>query len=138
MRHVLLDSDVILDVILARRPFLKDSQKVLSMCMTGKLVGHITIITVANLHYILSKELGAKQSIVHLKTLTGSLNILQSSNDIVNRALYSGFTDFEDALQNYSAEGSQKIETILTRNIKDYSLSNLNVCPPSEFLKLNL
>jgi predicted nucleic acid-binding protein len=137
MKYVLLDSDVILDVILARMRFLKDSQKVLDMCIKGKLVGHITVITVANLHYLMSKELGIKQSINHIKTLTSSLTILQSSNEIVNKALYSDFTDFEDALQNYSAEANQRIDTILTRNIKDYSTSKLNIYTPAEFLKLN-
>jgi hypothetical protein len=49
-------------------------------------------------------------------------------------ALDSKFTDFEDALQYFSAVNSNKIDAIITRNIKDFKKSALPVFTPNEFL----
>ena len=47
----------------------------------------------------------------------------------------SDFKDFEDALQNYSAELNKEIDIIITRNIKDFKYSKLAVMTPDQFLK---
>jgi len=49
--------------------------------------------------------------------------------------LNSNFKDFEDALQNYSAELNGQIDLIVTRNIKDFSKSSLGVMTPENYLK---
>jgi|GEM_PF-2231599 len=46
------------------------------------------------------------------------------------------FSDFEDALQNYSAEGCHGIKFILTRNIKDYKHSKLVVMTPEMYFEI--
>ena len=56
-------------------------------------------------------------------------------NNVVFRALNSDFKDFEDALQNYSAELNKEIDIIITRNIKDFKYSKLAVMTPDQFLK---
>lgn len=55
--------------------------------------------------------------------------------DVVLNALESAFNDFEDALQNFSAVKHGDIHSIITRNIKDYKHSTLNVITPDVFLK---
>ena len=47
----------------------------------------------------------------------------------------SEYSDFEDALQNFSAQNNGLINTIVTRNIKDYKKSKLSVLTPEMFLK---
>jgi hypothetical protein len=56
-------------------------------------------------------------------------------NNVVFRALNSDFKDFEDALQNYSAELNKEIDIIITRNTKDFKHSKLAVMTPDQFLK---
>ena len=51
-------------------------------------------------------------------------------------ALNSEFKDFEDALQNYSAELNGEIDMIITRNTKDYKKSQIGIMNPENFLKL--
>jgi len=60
---------------------------------------------------------------------------LQMDREIVIQAMNSGFNDFEDALQNYAAIKSGVIDVILTRNIKDYSKSDIGVLSPESYLK---
>ena len=54
--------------------------------------------------------------------------------NVVLSALNADFKDFEDALQNYSAELSRQVELIITRNVKDYKLSALSVMTPENYL----
>ena len=55
--------------------------------------------------------------------------------NVVLNALNSGFKDFEDALQNFSAIENGRIKIILTRNIKDFKKSDLAVLTPETYLK---
>jgi hypothetical protein len=50
-------------------------------------------------------------------------------------ALNSKFKDFEDALQNFAATRSGEIDVIITRNVKDYSKSQIAVLTPEDFIK---
>ena len=59
-------------------------------------------------------------------TVNGKLSI---------NALNSGFKDFEDALQNFSATKYGDIDVILTRNIKDFKKSEIGVLTPETYLK---
>jgi len=51
-------------------------------------------------------------------------------------ALNSEVSDFEDALENYTAENSGDVDFIITRNIKDYKNSKLKVLSPDKFIEL--
>jgi hypothetical protein len=54
--------------------------------------------------------------------------------DNVLDTLNSDFKDFEDALQNYTAQSNKEIKIIITRNIRDYKSSKLSVMPPLIFI----
>ncbi len=51
----------------------------------------------------------------------------------IEKSLLAKFTDFEDGLQNFCAEEG-KLDTIVTRNVKDFSKSSLSIQTPSEYL----
>ena len=53
--------------------------------------------------------------------------------DIVRQSLDSAFSDFEDALQYYSAL-TEDAEVIITRNGKDFAASKLPVMTAPEYL----
>lgn len=54
---------------------------------------------------------------------------------VVRQALDSGFTDFEDALQHYSAM-TVDAECIVTRNKKDFSSSEIPIYELEDFMAL--
>jgi len=62
------------------------------------------------------------------------ISVLSMDQKQVLSALDSKFTDFEDALQYFSALQNTNIEAILTRNGKDFKHAELPVFTPKEFL----
>lgn len=55
--------------------------------------------------------------------------------EVLSNALNSGFKDFEDSLQIFAAMKNGKIDVILTRNLKDYSKSEIGVLTPESYIK---
>ncbi len=62
------------------------------------------------------------------------VDVIAVDKQIIVDALYSDFKDFEDAVQNMSAIGGA-VDCIVTRNVKDYVSSDLEVLAPAEFLE---
>ena len=136
MKNVLIDSDVILDFFLDREPFCKNASLILSLCEKKKIKGLLTPLIVSNVFYMLRKISKREIVIARLKELISFVDIAEINKQVVIDSLNSDFSDFEDALQNYAAEQSRKIDAIITRNTKDYKHSSLNVLTPTEFLKI--
>ncbi|MBD0375898.1 MAG: hypothetical protein ICV51_09745 [Flavisolibacter sp.] len=93
-------------------------------------------LTFANTHYILLKEnppVISREILRKFKILT---SVLPLDDKIIDLALNdAGFTDFEDAIQYYSALESGQ-EVIITRNVKDFKTAQLPVMSATEFLKV--
>ena len=103
MENVLIDSDVILDFFLDRKPFSEDATQVLSFCESGKIKGYITPVICSNTYYLLRRIAKHEKVIQKLSQLLTIVDVLLMDKDIVLQALGSGFKDFEDALQNFAA-----------------------------------
>lgn len=134
MKSVLIDTDVLLDFYLDRKPFSDDSLQLLLKCEQKQFRAYITPVIVANTYYILRRHATQHYVIERLQVLLSTIHILAMDQKQVLAALESKFTDFEDALQYFSAVNSNKIDAIITRNIKDFKKSALPVFTPNEFL----
>jgi predicted nucleic acid-binding protein len=135
MEKILIDTDVILDFFFDRAPYSIDASFILSLSEKGKIKGFITPVITSNLYYILRKSAKHEKVIENLKMLLNIVDIITINKKSVLNALNSDFKDFEDALQNFSAQNEKEIKTIITRNIKDYKTSSLAVMSPEMFLK---
>ena len=54
--------------------------------------------------------------------------------NVIDMALNSGWKDFEDAVQNFSAVADPNITAIITRNTKDFKESSLEIIDSLGFL----
>ena len=59
---------------------------------------------------------------------------LVDTNVVIDMALKSGWKDFEDAVQNFSAVADPQITAIITRNTKDFKDSALEIVDSVSFL----
>lgn len=138
MAKILIDTDVILDFFFDREPFSENAAKILSLCESKEITGFITPVIVSNVYYLLRQTAKHEKVIQKLKMLVSITEILLINKDSIIQALNSEFKDFEDALQNYSAELHKKIDIIVTRNTKDYKHSSLGVMTPDNYLKMRI
>jgi len=135
MDRVLIDSDVILDSLFDRQPFSEYATQIFSMCEQKKIVGYLTPVIYSNVYYLLRQTASHEKVIEKLKQLLEITEVLKMDKGVVKNALYSGFKDFEDSLQNFAAVNFGSIDIILTRNLKDYKYSELGVFTPETYLK---
>ena len=122
--RILIDTDVLLDVALNRKPFLEHSARVLQWAELG---GEACIAwhSIANCAYLLENE--------GREFLTGLLSFVEVSEVGTREALDAlqlPMKDLEDALQAVSARkwGAQYI---VTRNLTDYGDSPIQAVEPS-------
>ncbi len=138
MKKVLIDTDVILDFFFGRAPFSDDAAKVLSLCESGEIKGFITSVIISNVYYLLKQYATHEKVIEKLSQLITITEVLTPDKNAILKALNSDFRDFEDALQNYSAELDGQIDLIITRNIKNFKNSALGVMTPGNYLKTTI
>ena len=130
-RCVFVDSDVLIDVFSKRMPFYTDSAYFLEMAENGVFLAFTTPLIVANVYYVLQKFSNKTAALNSIRKIRTFLGIVDMNQRIVDRAINSSFTDFEDALQIFSAEHAV-MDIIVTRNIEHFKGSNLSVLSPTE------
>lgn len=133
MRRVFLDTDLILDLLSARKPHVYAARQIFSAIDQRKIEGCVSSLSFANLHYILRKSQSRLVLMQTLEKLRALLIVLPVDDKVVALALASNFKDFEDALQHYTAlQGGA--DCLLTRNVKDYKSAELPVMSPQDFV----
>jgi len=135
IKKVFIDTDIVLDVALARAPFFSASKMILAMAENNIIIGNISSNCIANIYYILRKAGGDSDARKFISNVVKYIGVITIDHQNVVDALKSKFSDFEDALQNYSAIENQ-CEYIITRNIVDYKNSKLKVILPEDFIKI--
>lgn len=131
-----LDSDVILDFILKRTPFSQSAKEIFDLAFNDDIQVFYSALTVSNIHYLLRKQYGNEGAIQKIEELVSFCKILPVTEKEIFSAMKSGFSDFEDAIQHFTALQDQQIEGIITRNTVDYRKSQLPIFSPESFLAL--
>jgi predicted nucleic acid-binding protein len=130
-----LDSDVILDVALARDPFVSESKTVLVMAQLHHFSGFTSSVCIANIYYFLRKKAGDKTARDFLSRLLSFVTVLPMDHQLILDALKSPLDGFEDAMR-YIAARRNNCGCIITRNTEDYREASVGVYTPAEFLRL--
>ena len=89
--------------------------------------------SIANIAYILRKVLKGDVLYQTMGKLSERIRISSMTQDDFDRAVALKASDFEDALQYYSALQAD-CEAIITRNKEDFLFSEISVYTPTEFL----
>jgi predicted nucleic acid-binding protein len=133
MDSLYLDTNIILDLIEERKPFYKYAQSIFSRKDKNLIRLYTSSLNFANLNFIISKKTNkenATNALLKLKTL---IDILPLDEKIIQLSLASGFNDFEDAIQYYTAI-EHNIPVLITRDIKDYKKANISVMTSEQYL----
>ena len=133
-KHLYLDSDILLDMLLFREPFYGYTQLLFHYSENLKFDVSTSSLIFANMNYILSKKMGASRARESLRTLHDLINVLSFDSDAIKYAIASPFSDFEDAIQHHIAI-KNNCDAIITRNIKDYKQATIPVLTAEQFLR---
>lgn len=131
---LLFDTDVLLDVLLERRPFAEPAAQLLSLAESREIAGFVSATSVTTLHYLAARAVGAKRTGSLIQRLLRIVEVAPVNGPVLQGALASGFVDFEDAVV---AEAARQVgaEGIVTRNVKDYGRSAVPAYLPPEILE---
>ena len=130
---LLIDANILLDVLQKREPHYRDSALVWKLCETRQAEGWVSALTLANLVYVMRRELTPEQIETLLDRLTLIFHVADLTASDLRQAAAYRWTDFEDALQSVAALRVHA-DAIITRNIRDYKKSGVIALTPTEYL----
>ena len=131
--NVFFDTNVLMDVLLQRYPFVTESREVWFLAERGKVAGLVSALSFPNIYYVARKALGAETALSMMSLLRDTLTAVPLDEQILNQAMDAKFPDFEDAIQYFSARRADA-ECLLTRNVDHFPASGLRALSPEEFL----
>jgi predicted nucleic acid-binding protein len=132
---VLIDTDILLDYLIKRQPFLNNADKIVNMLREKRINGYVSAQSLINAFYILRNDLTLTERREIIHSFCNLVKICNVSGDIVLKALEdTSFSDFEDCVQMHCAI-SANADLIITRNTKDFANSRIKAVTPEEFLK---
>ena len=133
---ILIDTNVLIDYILEREPFFDDAMRVISSCIDGSVKGYIAAHSISNMFFILRKDFTIKERREILSNLCTIFEVEGIDKSKLMLALSNEkFSDFEDCLKMECAK-RRGVDYIVTRNIADFTSSEIEAVLPSEYLKL--
>jgi predicted nucleic acid-binding protein len=130
---VLLDTNVVLDALLARSPFEMDAAKLFAAAETGKVDGFLCATTITTIHYIARKAAGKAKAIEHIDDLLAIFQITSVTSAVIKSALAIEFADFEDAVL-HEAGAAIGAQAIVTRNATDFAKATIPVYKPPQII----
>ena len=132
---VFIDTNIVLDLLLQRRNFLINAEKIFSLAYKGKIVLYFSAVSFISVTYYLGKHTNKDIKAV-LEDLCKIVKILPFNQRIIENTLHSNFKDIEDGYQYFTAK-ENNIRIMITRNVKDFLVDDISVVTPEEFLMIS-
>ncbi len=130
---ILLDTDVLIDVALDRRPHADPAAQLVDRIEHGAEAAFIAWHSVANFYYLVAPALGGVNARDFIVELTRFVAVATTDTAGIRYAAALPMADFEDAMQVAAARACGA-RHIVTRNVKDYARSPIRALTPQEAL----
>ncbi|WP_026777972.1 PIN domain-containing protein [Polaribacter sp. Hel_I_88] len=133
MKTVFFDTNVMLDFLGERKLFYETASKLITLSERGSFRIVVSPVSFVNTNYILSKYENSKAALEKIGKFKVICQVSRIDSMMIEKSLQSSFTDFEDAVQYFSALDFG-CEIIITRDSKGFKKSTIPVMSPDEFL----
>jgi len=133
--RVLFDTNVVLDLLLDRDPFSMPAAQLIAMVESQQITGYLCATTITTVYYLAQKAVGRKKAHQQVQELMSLFSIAAVNRPVLELAVASKFTDFEDSVLHQSALQVQA-QGIVTRNVNDFKYSSIPVYSPAELLQI--
>lgn len=131
--RVVVDTNVVLDVLLARQPFVAAAGRLFARIEASRIEGLLCATTVTTIDYLLAQALPPRQCRETLRRLLGLFEIAPVNRLVIEEALRSRIPDFEDAVIEQAGRLAGA-DAIVTRNLRDFRNSSIKALGPDELL----
>lgn len=135
MMTVLFDTNVVLDVLIARDPYAQDATVLFDHVEQGQIQGLITSTTVTTIYYVGRKAIGERPIRTRIQDLLHVFATVPVHASALQSALNIDFRDFEDAVLHEAARQADA-DGIATRNARDFTVATLDICSPADLLNV--
>ena len=135
MTKVLFDTNVILDVLLDRKPHITASSAAWAAIENGNSRGLLAAHAVTTIHYLVQKELGGVKAKRIVSAILRVFGVAPVDSTVIQEALQLPFSDFEDAVTAAAAR-SAGCECIVTRDPKGFRGSPVRSFTPEAAVPL--
>jgi len=129
MKRILFDTNVVLDVLLDRQPDARASAAAWAAIETGTPEGMLAAHAVTTIHYLIRKEMGTLKARRIVSSLLRVFGVAAVDGVVVQEALQSPLSDFEDAVTAAAARLAG-CECIVTRDPKGFRGSPVRSLTP--------
>lgn len=135
MKRVLFDVNVVLDVLLDRKPHVEASAAVWAAVETGMAEGLLAAHAVTTIHYLVQKETGAAKARGIVSAILRVFGIAAVNSAVIQEALQLSCSDFEDAVTAAAARMTS-CDYIVTRDPKGFRGSPVRPLTPEAAMPL--
>src|ERR1039457_4977678 len=135
MKKFLFDTNVVLDVLLDRQPYVEASAAAWRAVETGIAEGMLAAHAVTTIHYLLRKEMGNVKARRIVAAILRVFGVAAVDGAAIQEALQLPFTDFEDAVTAAAARLAG-CECIVTRDPKGFRGSPVRALTPEALTPL--
>ena len=135
MKKIFVDTNILLDLLFQRRGFFLDAKRLFNYSKSRNIDIFISAISINTIYYLLQKKFTKEHSKHLLEYIYDITDILPFDENIIFLAHQSSFKDLEDGFQYFTAK-EHHIPFLITRNIKDFTVDDLSVLSPQQFLEI--
>jgi predicted nucleic acid-binding protein len=134
--HVLVDTNVVLDLVLAREPWATQAKPLWSARDAGQLIACLPASVLTDVFYIYRKQIGVDRAKAVIEECSRRFVILAVDHALMQTALSLPGSDCEDNVRIACAQLAA-IDLIVTRNVADFVHSPVPVLdPPALIVRL--
>ena len=133
--RVMFDTNVILDLLLDREPFVQEAKPLIAKVEQGVISGVLCATTITTIHYLLGRSLDKPRTSEVIGSLLKLFEVASVTRAVLEDALEADDRDYEDAVLYKSAYHSG-VDLIVTRDRSGFGKADMPVMNPKELLVL--
>ena len=132
--RILLDTNVVLDVLLKRQPWVVEASAIWQANDAGRVTCYLIASTLTDIYYIARRLAGQETARVAVRTCLDAFEFCSVDRQALELAYVLPGQDFEDNLQMVCADIAN-LDMIVTRNPDDFKASRVPVFTPAQALE---
>ena len=136
MKHIFLDTNIIIDVFAARSPHDIAAVELFRLAKENKVKLFISAASFTTIYYLLRiQKISHAKCLLILEDLQICTTLITADKALMLKSIKINFQDFEDGVQFVSAKSVTKIGLIVTRDKKGFKKSNIAIADANQAIQ---